>query len=140
MRPPSAAQSRAVAVAPAPRGFPVVACPESIAGEPRMSITYAHVNNEPLAQRQDGSHELWLEVPLGSQLLQKECTRLVRLAALLSDPQPVLFAGYALPTFHRAVGRSRGPTELLGRGPDFVHRVAGGGRQRALVRVVGGGR
>src|SRR5713101_6885912 len=31
MRPPSAAQSRAVAVAPAPRGFPVVACPESIA-------------------------------------------------------------------------------------------------------------
>src|SRR5947209_1988502 len=31
MRPPSAAQSRAVAVAPAPRGFPVVACLESIA-------------------------------------------------------------------------------------------------------------
>src|SRR5713101_5450102 len=31
MRPPSATQSRAVAVAPAPRGFPVVACPESIA-------------------------------------------------------------------------------------------------------------
>src|SRR5437773_4620131 len=31
MRPPSAAQSRAVAVAPAPRGFPVVAYPESIA-------------------------------------------------------------------------------------------------------------
>src|SRR5437870_5353212 len=31
MRPPSAAQSRAVAVAPAPRGFPGVACPENIA-------------------------------------------------------------------------------------------------------------
>src|SRR6267143_3704149 len=31
MRPPSATQSRAVAVAPAPRGFLVVACPESIA-------------------------------------------------------------------------------------------------------------
>src|SRR6266566_3126001 len=31
MRPPSAAQSRAVAVAPAPRGCPVVACLESIA-------------------------------------------------------------------------------------------------------------
>src|SRR4029453_10095827 len=46
MRPPSAAQSRAVAVAPAPRGFPMVACPESIAGEHRMSITYAQVNNE----------------------------------------------------------------------------------------------
>src|SRR5712691_1925691 len=46
MRPLSAAQSRAVAVAPAPRGFPVVACPESIVGEHRMSITYAHVNND----------------------------------------------------------------------------------------------
>src|SRR6266540_6762022 len=45
MRPPSAAQSRAVAVAPAPRGFPVVACTESIARDRRMSITYAHVNN-----------------------------------------------------------------------------------------------
>src|SRR5712692_3816355 len=46
MRPPSATQSRAVAVAPAPRGFPVVACPESIVREHRMSITYAHINNE----------------------------------------------------------------------------------------------
>src|SRR3989475_7341406 len=38
MRPPSAAQSRAGAVAPAPRGFPVVACPDSIARDTRCLL------------------------------------------------------------------------------------------------------
>src|SRR3989442_15137758 len=38
MRPPSAAQSRAGAVAPAPRGFPVVACPDSIARDIRCLL------------------------------------------------------------------------------------------------------
>src|SRR6266849_1247932 len=45
MRPPSAAQSRAVAVAPAPRGFPVVACPESIARDTRcLLLTHTSIN------------------------------------------------------------------------------------------------
>src|SRR5216117_1434178 len=38
MRPPSAAQSRAGAVAPTPRGFPVVACPDSIARDTRCLL------------------------------------------------------------------------------------------------------
>src|SRR5262245_45757613 len=38
MPPPSAAQSRAGAVAPAPRGFPVFACPESIAQDSKCLL------------------------------------------------------------------------------------------------------
>src|SRR3989442_12103950 len=45
MRPPSAAQSRAVAVAPAPRGFPVVACLESIARGTRcLLLTHTSIS------------------------------------------------------------------------------------------------
>src|SRR5207247_3027568 len=45
MRPPSAAQSRAGAVAPTPRGFPVVACPDSIARDTRcLLLTHTSIN------------------------------------------------------------------------------------------------
>jgi hypothetical protein len=53
------------------------------------------------------------------------------LVAFLVDPQPVFFAGYALPPFHRAVGRSRVQTELLGRRPGLVQRLGAGGLQGA---------
>src|SRR6266508_529948 len=49
---------------------------------------------------------------------------------------PFTLPRYALPAFHRAVGRSRGPTDLLGRGPDFIHRFGGGGHHGAFVRVI----
>src|SRR3989442_9893122 len=46
MRPPSAAQSRAGAVAPAPRGFPVVACPDSIARDTRcLLLTHTSITD-----------------------------------------------------------------------------------------------
>src|SRR6266480_5358117 len=46
MRPPSAAQSRAGAVAPAPRGFPVVACPDSIARDTRcLLLTHTSITS-----------------------------------------------------------------------------------------------
>src|SRR5207244_9823273 len=50
MRPPSAAQSRAGAVAPAPRGFPVVACPDSIARDTRC-LLLTHTSIMSLALR-----------------------------------------------------------------------------------------
>src|SRR6266851_7961604 len=50
MRPPSATQSRAVAVAPAPRGFPVVACPESIARGIRC-LLLTHISITPVLPR-----------------------------------------------------------------------------------------
>src|SRR5207249_11392326 len=52
MRPPSAAQSRAGAVAPAPRGFPVVACPDSIARDTRcLLLTHTSITPyEPLPE------------------------------------------------------------------------------------------
>src|SRR6266508_3313239 len=53
MRPPSAAQSRAVAVAPAPRGFPVVACPESIARDIRcLLLTHISIMATELVGKQ----------------------------------------------------------------------------------------
>src|SRR5438445_4525357 len=64
MRPPSAAQSRAVAVAPAPRGFPVVACLESIARGTRClllthtSITLEKVEPEPTRRRRSRSRAI----------------------------------------------------------------------------------
>src|SRR5207247_2136377 len=46
MRPPSAAQSRAGAVAPTPRGFPVVACPDSIARDTRcLLLTHTSISS-----------------------------------------------------------------------------------------------
>src|SRR5206468_5964507 len=51
MRPPSAAQSRAGAVAPAPRGFPVVACPDSIARDTRcLLLTHTSIMTSTSAQ------------------------------------------------------------------------------------------
>src|SRR6266487_2860874 len=57
MRPPSAAQSRAGAVAPAPRGFPVVACPDSIARDTRcLLLTHTSIIKTPRARRAPGCH------------------------------------------------------------------------------------
>src|SRR4029450_11331901 len=94
------------------------------------------LSDESLAQRQDGGHELWIEVALGSQPLQEEVPRLVPLAAFLVDPHPVFLAANALPPFHRAVGRARVPTELLGRGPGLVQRFGAGALQGAPLRVI----
>src|SRR2546427_9291008 len=74
MRPPSAAQSRAGAVAPAPRGFPVVACPDSIARDTRClllthtSITATRAGRGQLAlEVLDAAGEL---VALGAQRIE----------------------------------------------------------------------
>src|SRR5207245_4517206 len=52
MRPPSTAQSRAGAFAPAPRGFPVVACPDSIARDTRC-LLLTHTSIMPGWDRHD---------------------------------------------------------------------------------------
>jgi hypothetical protein len=82
-----------------------------------------------------GGHEFWIEVPLSSQLLQEEAARLVRLAAFLVDPHPVFLVTNALPPFHRAVGRARVPTELLGPGPGLVQRFGAGALTVSPVTV-----
>src|SRR5436190_21580752 len=55
MRPPSAAQSRAGAVAPTPRGFPVVACPDSIARDTRcLLLTHTSISAYTAATKNRG--------------------------------------------------------------------------------------
>src|SRR6266566_2217377 len=60
MRPPSAAQSRAGAVAPAPRGFPVVACPDSIARDTRcLLLTHTSIKTCPGGRRTSKTASGW---------------------------------------------------------------------------------
>src|SRR5216110_1409618 len=60
MRPPSAAQSRAGAVAPAPRGFPVVACPDSIARDTRcLLLTHTSIKSY-MAASSSCRYGLWV--------------------------------------------------------------------------------
>src|SRR3989441_2546370 len=90
MRPPAAAQSRAVAVAPAPRGFPVVACPKSIARDIRcLLLTHISIfprgrlafeSHDGVAQRRN--HDL-SDAPLFAIAL---VYRAVGLATLLNHP------------------------------------------------------
>src|SRR6266849_4959643 len=59
MRPPAVAQSRAVAVAPAPRGFPVVACPKSIARDIRC-LLLTHISIIRQALRSSAKYEYFV--------------------------------------------------------------------------------
>src|SRR5713101_5786027 len=82
----------------------------------------APLGDERLAQGPEGGHQLGVQVPLGPQPFQEEPTRLVLLLAVRADLQPVLFAAYALPTLHGAVGRAGIPADLLGSLPVLLER------------------
>src|SRR5207247_9797740 len=76
MRPPSAAQSRAGAGAPTPRGFPVVACPDSIARDTRcLLLTHTSIeeaegprHDKADGQQHDHTHDRLLMSPESMRL------------------------------------------------------------------------
>src|SRR5438445_13045452 len=97
MRPPSAAQSRAVAVAPAPRGFPGVACPENIARD----IGCLLLTHTSIIAADDLLEGTGLDVPV--MLHQREDRRSVRLIRDRTAALPVVPAHVELVHEH-AIG------------------------------------